>query len=104
MRMAGLVSSLLLTLLAVCSCGASARQQDRPGNTSKPAPQQPSEKKTPEPRAAVDPNKFAVIVAGAGGEDAYTKKFSAQAAQLYDAVTARLGFDEKHVFLLTEGV
>jgi hypothetical protein len=56
------------------------------------------------PRAAIDPNKFAIVIAGVGGEEAYTKKFSAEAARLYDALTARLGFDEKNVSLLVENI
>ena len=54
------------------------------------------------PRATIDPNKFAIVIAGVGGEEAYTKKFTEQAAHLYDALTNRLGFDEKNVYLLTE--
>src|SRR5205085_7330223 len=34
----------------------------------------------------------------------YSKKFYSQAIQLYEALTNKLGFDEKHVFLLTETV
>jgi hypothetical protein len=54
------------------------------------------------PSRATDPHKFALIVAGVGGEEAYTKKFTAQAMRLYEALTAQLGFAEKNVFLLTE--
>ena len=91
-----------LCSFALCSCGVSAERQtagasQTPANTNR-APQTPREQ-----RVAADPDKFAIIVAGVGGEEAYAKKFSAQATELYDALTLKLGFDEKNVSLLTEG-
>jgi hypothetical protein len=65
---------------------------------------QAREQQEKKPRAAVDTNKFAIIIAGVGGEEAYTKKFTSQAGQLFDALTMRLGFDEKNVSLFTENV
>lgn len=53
-------------------------------------------------RAAVDPNKFAIVIAGAGGEPAYTKKFTAQAHEIFGALTEKLGFEAKNVYVLTE--
>ena len=90
---------LIALCLAICSCGLSAERgaATQQQNTS-PAPQSASVNK---PRAA-DPNKFALIIAGVGGEEAYTKKFTAQALRLYEALTSQLGFDQKKVFLLTE--
>ncbi|MBI3653011.1 MAG: caspase family protein [Acidobacteria bacterium] len=55
-------------------------------------------------RATLDPKKFAILISGVGGEELYSKKFAAQSQQLYDALTNKLGFDEKHVYLLTENV
>jgi hypothetical protein len=65
----------------------------------KAAPEKP-----PAKRASVDPKKFALIISGVGGEEGYSKRFATQAQQLYDALTAKLGFDEKRVYLLTENV
>lgn len=96
----------LIICLAFCSCGASAGQGGSNQNTPSPRIQNTQPPSKPradaETAAAVDPNKFAIIVAGVGGEEAYKKKFTAQAMSLYDALTRRLGFDEKHVYLLTE--
>jgi len=104
MRIVGISSAALAVCLALWSCSAGA-EQNRPAAATTPAtPQQETASKPKEQRAAVDPQKFALIVAGAGGEESFTKKFTSQAMQLYDAVTTRLGFDEKHVFLLTENV
>jgi len=54
------------------------------------------------PRAQIDPNKFAIVISGVGGEEIYSKKFASQAAKLYMALTDRLGFAAKNVILLTE--
>ena len=58
----------------------------------------------PEKKAArpADPNKFAIVVAGVGGEEAYTKKFTAEALRLYETLTTELGFGPAHTYLLTE--
>lgn len=94
------VSAVLMLLSALTSCGVSAqRAQDHAKNAA-----QPQSQGTPgEPKVAVDPNKFAIIITSAGGEEQYTKTFADQAQRLYGALTTRLGFAEKHVFLLTEG-
>ncbi|HLG17316.1 MAG TPA: hypothetical protein VJH03_22905 [Blastocatellia bacterium] len=95
----------MILCLAFCSCGASVTEGSNQ-NVSPTAPQAVQTASNPQAdtlqSAAVDPNKFAVIVAGVGGEDAYKKRFTSEAMRLYDALTRRLGFDEKHVFLLTE--
>lgn len=103
MRPITLTSSLLAFCFALVSCGASAERTLNPqqGNANQSdAQSKPVAAK--KPRATIDPNKFAIVVAGVGGEEAYTKKFTEQAAHLYDALTNRLGFDEKNVYLLTE--
>jgi hypothetical protein len=76
---------------------ASAPQQEN----AAPAPQKTSapEKK---PTRTVDPNKFALVVAGVGGEEAYTRRFTAQATKLYETLIAELGFAAKNIKLLTE--
>ena len=93
------------------ACGVSAERAsilqqnsaatNRNAQRSEARPDVQSEKK---PRAAVDPNKFAIVVAGVGGEEAYTKKFSSEAGRLYDALTTRLGFEEKNVSLFIENI
>lgn len=91
-------ASLLILCFALCAC-VNARQQ-----SNQPSPDKPVQDSNQPKRAAIDPNKFALVIAGVGGEEAYTKKFTAQAMQLYDTLTNKLGFDEKHVYLLTENV
>ncbi len=87
------VTIILFCCLSLSPDTAAAAQSEKP---------QPDKSQTK--RAAVDANKFALVIAGVGGEEEYTKKFTAQAMRLYDALTNKLGFDEKRVYLLTENV
>ncbi|MEW6129832.1 MAG: C13 family peptidase [Acidobacteriota bacterium] len=91
-------ASLLILCVALCAC-VNAGEQSNQSTPEKPAQEKPQTK-----RATIDPNKFALVIAGVGGEESYTKKFTAQAMQLYDTLTNKLGFDEKQVYLLTENV
>lgn len=100
MRLARKTTSLIAISLVLCSCARAQRQPEsaqakQPDAQAKPQ----SEKKPARPS---DPNKFAIIVAGVGGEQSYTKKFTAQAMRLSEALTSELGFAVKNVHLLTE--
>ena len=53
-------------------------------------------------RPASDPNKFAVIVGGASGDEEFAKRFAQWTAELRRALVGRLGFDEARVTTLTE--
>ncbi|MCA1615150.1 MAG: hypothetical protein LC795_20095 [Acidobacteria bacterium] len=53
-------------------------------------------------RPAPDPNKFAVIVGGASGDEEYAARFARWTAELRRALVERLSFDEARVTLLTE--
>src|SRR5262245_48027627 len=100
MRIAQPASVLVLFSLVLCAGGASPQgQQDRPA-TAQPAQSTPATEKKPQRPA--DPNKFAVIIAGVGGEPEYSKKFTGQAMRLHEVLVTQLGFDEKNVYLLTE--
>ena len=108
MRIIRRTLSLLVICSSLCSCSLGAGhgldapqdgKQQGEGASRKP-PDPAGDKK--QPRAPVDPNKFAVVIAGAGGEEAYTKAFSSHANLLHESLVNRLGFDEKRVFLLTE--
>jgi hypothetical protein len=47
-----------------------------------------------------DPNKFAVIVNGAGGEAVYAKQFEEWTGQLSSVLASRFGFDAKQLTVL----
>jgi hypothetical protein len=108
MLMMRLASAVLAVCLTFSSCDlgaepAASHSQNASSNSSGQSENQSKAQLAPKSqRAPVDPNKFAVVVAGVGGEEAYTKKFTALAAELYAALTTRLGFDEKRVAVLTE--
>lgn len=59
---------------------------------------------TPQKKAAspLDPNKFAVIINGAGGEPVYAKQFEEWTTQLRSVLSDRFGFDSKQIRVLTE--
>ncbi|HEY3580183.1 MAG TPA: hypothetical protein VGK82_06545, partial [Pyrinomonadaceae bacterium] len=46
--------------------------------------------------ARADPNKFAVIVTGAGGEEAYAKQFEQWTTELKTALSDHYGFGAEH--------
>ncbi|HET9477759.1 MAG TPA: hypothetical protein VFO72_00345 [Pyrinomonadaceae bacterium] len=52
------------------------------------------------PRSQVDPNKFAVIINGAGGEPAYAKQFEQWTTELQSALSDRFGFDTQKLIVL----
>ena len=53
-------------------------------------------------RPPADPNKFALIVSGAAGEESYAKQFAQWTANLRRALTERLGFAEDRLTILTD--
>jgi hypothetical protein len=87
----------MLFVLCLTLCSPELQSQ----NANRPDEQQAKPEES-RPRTPVDPKRFALIIAGVGGEEAYTRKFTAQALQLRDALTTSLGYDEKQVFLLAE--
>jgi hypothetical protein len=54
------------------------------------------------PRLPPDPNKFAVIISGIGGDEAYSTRFAKWAGDLRSGLVERLGFAEERVTALTE--
>ena len=52
--------------------------------------------------APIDPNKYAVIINGPGGEAVYAKQFEEWTGQLSSLLSERYGFDAKHISVLTE--
>jgi hypothetical protein len=89
-----------------CGCVYSSARKGIRINQEPPAPparvqseQSPQEGHA---KASRDPDRFGIIISGVGGEEAYTKKFTAQALQLYQILTTRFGFVENNVTVLTE--
>lgn len=50
----------------------------------------------------IDPNKFAVIINGAGGEPEYAKQFTEWTTQLSSVLAQRYGFDPQKIKVLSE--
>jgi len=53
-------------------------------------------------RPAADPNKFALILSGASGDEEFAKRFKGWTAELRRTLVERFGFDEARVTVLTE--
>jgi hypothetical protein len=93
-------TTVLLALLAGVACA-----QDVPVAPKKPVAAKQEDQKaesTPAQRLPPDPSKFAVIISGIGGEEAYSTRFAKWAADLRSAPVERLGFAEERVTALTE--
>jgi len=54
------------------------------------------------PRPAADPNKYAVILSGASGDEEFAKRFKGWTAELRKALVERFGFDASRVTVLSE--
>ena len=89
-------------LICVCLAFASgcARTQVAAGQTLHDKDSTPAAPTSPRPPA--DPNKFALIVSGASGEESYAKRFAQWTSQLRRALVERLGFDEARLTVLAE--
>ena len=91
--------AILSFLLGVVACAQDAEQE--PPAAKKPAAAAKPEV-TPAPRPPADPNKFALIIAGIGGEEAYVEQFAKWTADLRQALVERLAFAEDRVLVLAE--
>src|ERR1044072_18450 len=53
-------------------------------------------------RPAADPNKYAVLLSGASGDEEFAKRFKGWTAELRKVLVERFGFDEARVTILSE--
>ncbi|MGH9841991.1 MAG: hypothetical protein ACREEM_24810 [Blastocatellia bacterium] len=93
------------TILLLLSIAVSACAQDVPVAPQKKLPDQPDKPKPARiatPKLPPDQNKFAVIITGIGGEEAYVKQFADWTAQLRAAMIEQLGFADERITILTE--
>lgn len=89
-----------MALLAGAACA-----QDVPVAPKKPVAAKQEGRKpeaTSAPKLPPDPNKFAVIISGIGGDEAYSTRFAKWGADLRAALVGRLGFAEERVTALVE--
>lgn len=90
-----------LLLISVSACAQSVV----PGPQKKTA--SPTAEPTPKVTSQIAPlppdkNKFAIILSGVGGEEAYSQQFAKWATTLQAALIGRLGFDDRQTLLLIE--
>lgn len=91
------VAGITLCLLCAVACAQAAKApaptQTQPTNAA-PA--------TPAPKLVPDPNKYALIISGVGGEEEYSKQFAKWSNEIKKALTEKMAFAEENVNLLTE--
>lgn len=93
-------TTILLSLLAGAACA-----HDVPIAPKNPVAAKQEERKAEAAsaqRLPPDMNKFAVIISGIGGEEAYSTRFAKWTADLRSALVERLGFAEERVTTLSE--
>ncbi len=94
---------LINTILLVVSLAAVACAQEVPVVQKKTSQSEPASSAAQLPqKLPPDQNKFAVVITGISGEEAYTKKFAEWTNKLRDLLTSKLGFAEEKTFVLTE--
>jgi len=81
--MFGVKQFQILPLLLILSIPANSRAQEKA-------------------RPAADPNKFAVILSGASGDEGFAKRFKGWTEELRRALVERFEFDEARVTVLSE--
>jgi hypothetical protein len=92
---------LPLLLISVSACAQSV--QPGPEKKTVIPPTVPPAK--PAPQTATlpsDKSKFAIILSGVGGEEAYSQQFAKWATSLQATLIGKLGFDDKQTLLLIE--
>lgn len=93
------VGSLFLSLMITTACAQAAKA---PTQTQATAPSTTQPQASSPQKLMPDPNKYAVIIAGVGGEEEYSKLFAKQSAELKAALTDKLAFASENVTVLTE--
>jgi hypothetical protein len=96
---------IVATIILLAPLTGAACAQDVPVPPQKPVAAKQEDQKAGEasaPRLPPDPNKFAVIISGIGGDEAYSTRFAKWASDLRSALVERLGFAEERVTALVE--
>jgi hypothetical protein len=91
---------ILLALLSGVACAQDVPVAPKKADAAKPEGQKAESDSSP--RLPPDPNKFAVIISGIGGDEAFSTRFSKWRADLRAALVERLGFAEERVTSLAE--
>lgn len=99
-----ILTGSLLCSVTVCGQPTVTHSEPQPPTAATQTASTPNAKPQPPnaPKPTADPSKFAVIISGIGGEEAYQKQFAKWSSDLRHVLTDRLGFAEDHVTLLCE--
>ena len=97
-----LKSATPLGLLGLSLCFLSFTACAKPTATEAQAQPATGQSATTTPKSIPDPNKFALIIAGIGGEEEYVTKFAKWSGELKSSLIDKLGFAPENVIYLTE--
>lgn len=89
------IISLSLCLLSFQACAKPANSETKAQTTEAQSP-------TPAPKSIPDPNKFALIITGIGGEEEYVGKFAKWSGELKTTLLDKLGFAQENLIFLSE--
>jgi hypothetical protein len=94
------MNKLILTSFCfwLMGCGACAQTAKAPAPAQAATTQSP----TPAPKSIPDPSKFALIIAGIGGEEEYVGKFAKWSGELKSTLLDKLGFAQENLIFLSE--
>lgn len=91
-----------LIALGIYSClllsSACAQNAKAPAQAQAAIPQAP----TPAPKSIPDPSKFALIIAGIGGEEEFVGKFAKWSGELKTTLLDKLGFAQENLLFRSE--
>ena len=87
--------SLTLCLLSFNACAKPTSSEAQAQTAAAPPP-------PPTPKSIPDPNKFALIIAGIGGEEEYVGKFAKWSGELKTTLLDKLGFAQENLIFLSE--
>jgi len=99
------IALFIAAALPIAACAQDVETGGKRGanGTSAASPQVKSAQSTSAtPRPGADPDKFALIICGIGGEPAYTKQFSTWASTLRTALVDKMSFPAGQTTLLVE--
>jgi hypothetical protein len=100
-----MMRNLSSTLFLISTLSVTACAQDvpiLPKEQQKPKQEKPKIERPAAPRMPADRNKFAVIITGISGEEAYAKQFTEWTSKLRSTLIESLGFAEDQVMVLRE--
>ena len=91
-----------LIALGICSCLLLSSACAQTAKAPVQAQAATAQTSTPAPKSIPDPSKFALIIAGIGGEEEFVGKFAKWSGELKTTLLDKLGFAQENLLFLSE--